>query len=83
MARITCEHTIHLCGRLGGRASRAVDSADPVFHAEVRDAPEVADVARGERFVVTSLEPRPRIVDVIEILPWHDLVERLWSSDFD
>ncbi len=32
--------------------------------------------------VVVSLEPRPRTVDGIEILPWKDFLGRLWSRDF-
>ncbi|MGV8118861.1 MAG: ATP-binding protein [Candidatus Xenobiia bacterium LiM19] len=33
-------------------------------------------------YVVASLEQRPRTVGGIEILPWKELLTRLWSGDF-
>jgi predicted AAA+ superfamily ATPase len=32
--------------------------------------------------IVVSCEPRPREVDGIEILPWEQFLERLWSNEY-
>ena len=31
-------------------------------------------------YVIVSLEPRPRRVDGVSILPWTDFLERLWAG---
>ena len=59
------------------KARRAVGKDD------LRGLRELRKEGAFKRFVVASLEPRPRVVDGIEILPWRDFVERLWSGDFD
>ena len=31
-------------------------------------------------YVIVSLEPRPRRVDDVSILPWTDFLDRLWAG---
>ena len=35
-----------------------------------------------KHYIVVSLEPRPRTVDGIRILPWKDFLEQLWDGGF-
>ncbi len=35
---------------------------------------------RIKRFILVCREPRPRIVDGIEVLPWREFLEKLWSN---
>lgn len=58
------------------KARRAVDSRD------LRGLRELGAEGVFPRRIVASLEPRRRIVDGIEILPWAEFVERLWDGEF-
>lgn len=35
-----------------------------------------------DHYVLVSMEPRPRVVDGITVLPWSDFLDRLWSGDW-
>lgn len=35
---------------------------------------------RMKRSILVSLEPRPRLVDGVEILPWREFLARLWGN---
>ena len=35
-----------------------------------------------DHYVLVSLEPRPRVVDGITILPWSGFLDRLWSGEW-
>ena len=35
-----------------------------------------------DHYLLVSLEPRPRVVDGITILPWSDFLDRLWSGEW-
>lgn len=35
-----------------------------------------------DHYVLVTLEPRPRVVDGITILPWPDFLDRLWSGEW-
>ena len=66
---------------LTGSSARKLRRA--VGRDDLRGLRELRKEGAFKRFVVASLEPRPRIVDGIEILPWRTFVERLWSGDFE
>ena len=34
------------------------------------------------RYLLVSMEPAPRVVDGISILPWSDFLDRLWGGEW-
>lgn len=43
----------------------------------------LAEERKLERLLCVSLEPRPRTVGPVRILPWRVFLERLWAGDFE
>ncbi len=68
---------------VGERTAIEAKARRAVGRDDLRGLRELRKEGAFKRFVVASLEPRPRIVDGIEILPWRTFVERLWSGDFE
>ena len=42
----------------------------------------LAEEAKLRRYVCVSLEPRRRRVGGIEVLPWADFLDALWSGEY-
>mgnify|MGYP001821631542 CR=1 FL=1 len=54
----------------------------PVGQRDLRGLQALAEEGKLERYLVASLEPHPRRVGPIEILPWRRLLQQLWAGDF-
>jgi hypothetical protein len=49
---------------------------------DLRGLRALKEEALLKHYVVVSLEPRPRTVDGIRILPWQQFLEQLWAGAF-
>ncbi len=59
-----------------------VKAKNPVAERDLRGLRALAEEKKLKRYLVVSLEPRPRTVDGIRILPWKDFLEELWQGEF-
>ncbi len=59
-----------------------VKAKDPVGERDLRGLRALKEESLLKHYVVVSLEPRPRTVDGIRILPWTNFLERLWDGSF-
>ena len=59
-----------------------VEAKEPVGDRDLRGLRALREEALLKHYVVVSLEPRPRTVDGIRILPWQHFLERLWAGAF-
>ncbi len=53
---------------------------NPVGERDLRGLRALKEEKLLKRYIVTSLEPRPRRVEGIEILPWDHFLEMLWDG---
>ena len=67
---------------LADKTAIEVKAKDPVGERDLRGLRALKEEALLESYVVVSLEPRPRTVDGIRILPWKTFLERLWDDRF-
>lgn len=67
---------------LGDVTAIEVKAKDSVSDRDLRGLKALREEALLKHYVVVSLETRPRIVDGIRILPWQDLLGRLWDGAF-
>ena len=67
---------------LADKTAVEVKAKNPVGDRDLRGLRALREEARLKHYVVVSLEPRPRTVDGIRILPWKDFLERLWEGAF-
>ena len=65
---------------LAGTTAIEVKSKDPVGERDLRGIRALKEEALLKNYIVVSLEPRPRTVEGIRILPWKDFLERLWDG---
>jgi predicted AAA+ superfamily ATPase len=59
-----------------------VKAKEPVGERDLRGLRALKEEALLKHYVVVSLEPRPRTVDGIRILPWQEFLEQLWAGAF-
>ena len=59
-----------------------VKAKEPVGERDLRGLRALKEEALLKHYIVVSLEPRPRTVDGIRILPWQDFLEQLWAGAF-
>jgi predicted AAA+ superfamily ATPase len=59
-----------------------VKAKNPVGGRDLRGLRALKEESLLRRYVVVSLEPRPRTVDGIRILPWQDFLGELWEGAF-
>ena len=57
-----------------------VKAKNPVGERDLRGLRALKEESLLRRYVVASLEPRPRTVDGIRILPWKDFLDELWQG---
>ncbi|MYF77161.1 MAG: ATP-binding protein [Acidobacteria bacterium] len=50
---------------------------------DLRSLRALGEEAAVKRYVCVSLEPRPRIVDGIEVLPYGAFLDALWAGEYD
>ena len=65
---------------LAGTTAIEVKSKDPVGDRDLRGIRALKEEALLKNYIVVSLEPRPRTVGGIRILPWKDFLEKLWDG---
>lgn len=59
-----------------------VKAKEPVGERDLRGMRALKEEALLKHYVVVSLEPRPRTVDGIRVLPWQEFLEQLWAGAF-
>lgn len=67
---------------LGDETAIEVKAKNPVAERDLRGLRALREEGLLKHHVMVCLEPRPRRVDGIEILPWKDFLDRLWEGDF-
>ena len=67
---------------LADKTAIEVKAKDPVGERDLRGLRALKEESLLKHYVVVSLEPRPRTVDGVRILPWKDFLERLWDGRF-
>lgn len=65
---------------LGGETAIEVKAARSVNSRHLAGLSAMKEEELLRRFLVVSLEPRRRVVDGIEVLPWREFVDELWSG---
>ena len=55
-------------------------TATAVKNGDLKGLRAISEEGAFRHRIVVSREPRPRLVDGIEILPWQDFIARLWSG---
>ena len=54
----------------------------PIFPQHLRGIRALREEGACAHYVVVSLEPAPRRVDGVGILPWTDFLDRLWAGEW-
>lgn len=67
---------------LDGHTAVEVKGRADVPERDLRGLRALGDEKLVKRLVCVSMEPRPRRVDKIEILPWRHFLEALWAGEF-
>ena len=63
-----------------GNVALEVKSSESVSAGDLRGLKAIAEEGAFAHLVVVCLEPRPRIDAGVEILPYREFIERLWSG---
>lgn len=67
---------------LGDQTAIEVKAKNPVAERDLRGLRAIREEGLLKHYVMVCLEPRPRRIDGIEVLPWSDFLERLWEGAF-
>lgn len=67
---------------LGGHTGVEIKAKEAVSPADLRSLRALGEEGKIKRLLCVSLEPRPRRVDKIEILPYGLFLDRLWEGEF-
>jgi len=78
--RSTANHEVDFI--LGSRTAIEVKGKANVTGRDLAGLKALREEALLKDYVVVSLEPRPRTVDGISILPWPEFLTRLWDGEF-
>ncbi len=54
----------------------------PIFPQHLRGIRALREEGACAHYVVVSLEPAPRRVDGVSILPWTDFLDRPWAGEW-
>jgi predicted AAA+ superfamily ATPase len=65
---------------LANKTAIEVKAKDPVGDRDLRGLRALREESKLKHYVAVSLEPRPRTVDGIRILPWNEFLDRLWDG---
>jgi hypothetical protein len=49
---------------------------------DIKSLKALAEEKKLKRYLCVSLEPRPRKVEGITILPYREFLERLWNGEY-
>jgi predicted AAA+ superfamily ATPase len=67
---------------LGDQTALEVKAKNPVAERDLRGLRALREEKLLKHYLMVCLEPRPRVVDGIEILPWKEFLDRLWEGEF-
>lgn len=67
---------------IGDTTAAEVKAKKNVSQRDLRGIKAVKDEKKLKRYVVVSMEARPRTVEGIHILPWQDFLQKLWEGEF-
>ena len=67
---------------LGDHTAVEVKAKNPVAERDLRGLRALREEKLLKRYLMVCLEPRARVVDGIEILPWKDFLDWLWDGAF-
>lgn len=67
---------------LGDQTAIEVKAKSPVAERDLRGLRALREEGLLKHHVMVCLEPRPRRVDGIQILPWKEFLDRLWEGAF-
>ena len=67
---------------LGDHTAIEVKAKETVAPQDVKSLRALADERKLKRYVCVSLEPRPRRVDGITLMPVREFLEALWSGEY-
>ncbi|MCC7382336.1 MAG: ATP-binding protein [Deltaproteobacteria bacterium] len=67
---------------LGGATAIEVKAKDPVGDRDLRGLRALREESLLKQHVVVCLEPRPRTVDGIQLIPWREFLDGLWGGAF-
>ena len=59
-----------------------VKAKSNISQRDLRGIKAIKEEKKLKRYVVISMEQRPRTVDGIQILPWEDFLQKLWAGEF-
>jgi predicted AAA+ superfamily ATPase len=67
---------------LGDTTAIEIKAKNPVGDRDLRGLHALKEERRLKRYIIVCLEPRPRRIDGIEVLPWRDFLDKLWDGAF-
>ena len=76
------DSSVFLALSIGDHSAVEAEAKASVSEADLRSLRALAEEGRLRRFVCVSLQPRPRQLGEIRILPVADFLERLWAGEF-
>jgi predicted AAA+ superfamily ATPase len=67
---------------IGDHTAIEIKATANVWERDLKSLHALAEERRFKHLLCVSLEPRPRRVGGVDILPWQEFLERLWNGDF-
>lgn len=67
---------------LGDHTAIEVKAKTAIASQDLRSLRALAEETRFQRLICVSMEPRRRMVDGIEILPWREFLTLLWQDAY-
>ena len=67
---------------IGDDIAIEVKSTDMVVEMHLKNIHRFAQEVSLQKRIVVSLDPAPRLLGDIEILPWKEFLMRLWSGEY-
>jgi len=67
---------------LGDHSAIEVKAKETVSARDLRSLHALAEEQKLKRYVCVSLEPRPRRVNNVTVLPWRQFLDALWTREF-
>ena len=65
---------------LGTKVAIEVKATNMVHERMLKGLKALSEEKMIKNFIVISLDPRPRKLDNIEILPWKEFLDQLWQG---
>ena len=68
---------------VGDHTAVEVKAKENVSAQDLKSLRALAEEKKLRRYLCVSLEPRPRRIDGVTVLPYRDFLEALWSGEYD